>query len=211
MRAKEGRMTQQWVETWLAEIESSADEKRLKLNTLQADQCLAKIGELEQKLADVEALATEEQMLIEKYRQAESDRITKRIQWLAASLEAFMREHNKAVGDKSLQLPHGQLKIRQQKDRIIVENVELLMPTASKHNLVRVIPESFEIDQLKLMRYVKVTGDVPNGTKLIEGDTKFSYTTIKGVNDERIERQAEVGASVGAERKGEVVEESHPR
>jgi hypothetical protein len=130
-------MTNQWVENWLAEIEATSEENRLELNRLQADQCLAKIGELEQKLVDVESLAAEEQMLIEKYRKAESDRITKRIRWLAASLEAFMREHNKVAGDKSLQLPHGQLKIRQQRDRIIVENAELLMPTASKHRLVR--------------------------------------------------------------------------
>ena len=204
-------MTNQWVETWLAEIESNSEEKRLQLNRLQADQCLAKIGELEQKLAEVESLAAEEQQLIEKYRQAESERITKRIQWLAASLEAFMREHNKAVGDKSLQLPHGQLKLRQQKDRVLVENVELLMPTASAHNLVRVIPESFEIDQVKLMRYVKASGENPTGTRLMEGDAKFSYTTIKGVNDERIERQAEIGASVGSERTSQAVEEPNPR
>ncbi len=145
LRNVEGRMTNQWVETWLAEIESSSEERRLQLNTLQADQCLAKIAELEQKLVDVESLAAKEQILIEKYRQAESDRITKRIHWLAVSLEAFMREHDKAVGDKSLQLPHCQLKLRQQRDRIIIENAELLMPTASKHNLVRVIPESYQL------------------------------------------------------------------
>jgi hypothetical protein len=205
-------MTNQWVKNWLAEIESSSEEKRLELTRLQADQCLAKIGELELKLADVESLAAEEQMLIEKYRQAESDRIMKRIQWLAVSLEAFMREHNKAVGDKSLQLPHGQLKLRQQRDRIVVENAELLMPTASKLKLVRVIPESFEIDQLKLIRYVKSTGEIPAGTKLIEGDTKFSYTTIKGAENERTERQqAEVGIESGSERTSQAVEESDTR
>jgi hypothetical protein len=205
-------MTNQWVENWLAEIESTSEEKRLQLNRLQADQCLATIAELEQKLADVESLAAEEQMLIEKYRQAESDRITKRIRWLAASLEAFMREHNKAVGDKSLQLPHGQLKLRQQKDRVLVENVELLMPTASAHNLVRIVPESYVIDQMKLLRYVKTTGEIPAGTRLVEGDTKFSYITIKGVNDERTERQqTEVGVESGAERTSQAVEEPNPR
>lgn len=200
-------MTNQWVDAWLAEIEASSEEKRLELNRLQADQCLSKIGELEQKLADVESLAAEEQQLIEKYRHAESERITKRIQWLAASLEAFMREHNKAVGDKSLPLPHGQLKLRQQRDRILVESVELLMPIASKHNLVRIVPESYEIDQMKLMRYVKATGQIPEGARLLEGDTKFSYTTIKGGNDERIERQAEAGTELGAERASEAIEE----
>jgi hypothetical protein len=161
----------------------------------------------------VESLAAEEQILIEKYRQAESDRITKRIQWLAVSLEAFMREHNKAVGDKSLQLPHGQLKLRQQRDRIIVENAELLMPTASKLNLVRVIPESYVIDQMKLMGYVKATGEIPDGARLVEGDTKFSYTTIKGGDNERNERDqtTEIGTEPGAERESQAVEEPNPR
>jgi hypothetical protein len=50
----------QWVNEWLAEIEEKESQEQFKLSSLQADQCLQKISELEAKLNDVEALAVED-------------------------------------------------------------------------------------------------------------------------------------------------------
>jgi hypothetical protein len=69
----------QWVDEWLAEIEEKETQERLNLSKLQADQCLQKIAEIEANLYDVEALAAEEQLLIERYRQTESDRIMEKV------------------------------------------------------------------------------------------------------------------------------------
>jgi len=196
----------QWVDEWLAEIEQKEVQDQFRLSSLQADQCLQKIAELEAKLNDVESLATEEQLLIERYRQTESDRIMKKVSYLSAQLEFFMRDHNAKTNDKSLALVHGQLKLRQQRDKLEIENIEQLMPVASAKGLLRVVPEAFEIDLPKLNKYVKASGDVPPGVKVISGDTKFSYITIKGGNHVEQRESAQVGIESGAESAGDALE-----
>lgn len=200
-------MTNTFIDELLADVEAQEVGQRIELTRVQADLCLRKIRDLEGQLSEVERLAQEEQMLIEQYRQSENDRLTRKITWLAVQIEAFMREHNRLTGDKSLNLVSGQLKLRQQRDKVIVEDPEQAMPAAMKQGLVRVVPESFEIDAAKLLRHTKTTGEILPGTKLVEGDTKFTYITNKGGNNERHERQqAEAGTESGTERESEAVE-----
>jgi hypothetical protein len=93
----------------------------------------------------------------------------------------------------------------------VVENAELAMQAAMKQGLVRVVPESFEIDATKLLRHTKTTGEIILGTKLVEGDTKFSYITIKGGNDVEQRESSQTGTESGTERESDVVEESNTR
>jgi phage host-nuclease inhibitor protein Gam len=116
-----------------------------------------------------------------------------------------MRDHNAKTKDKSLALVHGQLKLRQQRDKLEIESLEQLMPVASAKGLLRVVPEAFEIDMPKLNKYVKASGDVP-GVRIIPGDTKFSYSTIKGGNNVEQRQSSEAGIEPGPESTGDALE-----
>jgi hypothetical protein len=73
-------------------------------------------------------------------------------------------------------LVHGQLKLRQQRDKLEIENIEQLMPVASAKGLLRVVPEAFEIDLPKLNKYVKA--ETFNGSACVRRSFYFSFYTI---------------------------------
>jgi hypothetical protein len=165
-----------FIDELLAEAEVKEKEERLEMSKLRADQVLAALSVLEQKAAEVNSLADDGTKLIEEFRQSGLQKLEKKASWLEWNLEQFIR----STDEKTINLPHGTLKLRLGRDKVQIADVEKFMKAAPSKNLLRTVPESFEPDMQKVLSYLKQNGHLP-GVLLIPAQTKFSYIT-KGNN-----------------------------
>jgi phage host-nuclease inhibitor protein Gam len=186
-----------FIDELLAEAEVADAKRLIEVNKLRADQLLMALTVLEDKANDINTLVDSEVALFEEYRTAEIAKLDKKMSWLAWNLEQYI----KATGEKTVALPHGELKLRKGKDKIEITDMEKFLKAAEKHGLLRAVPESFEPDMRAVAEYTKVKGLSPAGTVIIPGDTKFTFKTkgaTNGSSDIDKREQAEVGT--GSER-----------
>ena len=168
-----------FIEELLLQAEQADQERKIEMDRLRADQILAAIGTLEEGMAGVNDLCDKELKLIEEYRANEMARVDKKRSWLVFNLEGFMR----SSGEKTLNLPHGRLKLRKGKDRIAVVAMEQFLKVGQKLGLLRKVPESVTPDLQAILNHVHSTGEIPPGIQVIPADVKFTYST-NGSNDE---------------------------
>ena len=178
-----------FIEELLLQAEQADQEKRIEMDRLRADQILAAISKLEEGMADVNDLCDKELKLIEEYRANELARLDKKRTWLVSNLEGFMR----SSGDKTLNLPHGQLKLRKGRDRIAVVAMDQFLKVGQKLGLLRKVPESVTPDLHAILNHVKRTGDIPAGVEVIPADVKFTYSTNGGKDDSERQRDETEG------------------
>ena len=167
-------MAPHFIEELLLEAERRTEQERIEVDRLRADQMLAGIAEIERQMADVIALVTAEAQLLEQYRISELSRLEKKLSWLTFNLDGFMR----STGEKTLRLPHGLLRLRKGRDRIVVSDMKAFLAIAGQRGLLKQVPELFLPDMKAVADYHKRTGGaLPDGCELVKGDTKFSYST----------------------------------
>jgi phage host-nuclease inhibitor protein Gam len=137
-----------FIEELLEEAEVREKEYQKEMDKLKADQMLAAVEKIESQMNDVIELAEEEIRLIEDYRKSELEKLEKKRSWLAFNLEGYIR----SSGDKTITLPHGQIKLRQGRQKVQVIDMDKFLKAGERLNLLRKIPESYEPD---------LTGDIP--------------------------------------------------
>ncbi len=167
----------------LAEVEEKEQQVKLNLDRLKADQLLMAVEKLDAQIADVAKLADDEIKLIEQYRQSEVERIEKKRSWLLFNLEGFARQQMEQTGDKTIRLPHATLSLRKGRDKVEIQDMDVFLRVAPRLGFLRTTPEKHEPDMTALAAYVKRTGEIPIGTKLIPGTVNFSYTLTNGGNN----------------------------
>ncbi len=185
---------------FIDELLADQEQKELALNKLRADQVLMAVSVLERHADEVNKLADDEIKIIEEYRQSELQKIEKKASWLVASLEAFMRSSN----EKTMNLPHGTMKLRMGRDKIVILDQKQFTQYAASRGLLRSIPESFEPDLAKIHDYIQRTRTVPDGVQRIPAKTKFSYTTLKGQNGDAEQSEVRAEAERGSQAEAEV-------
>jgi hypothetical protein len=162
-----------FIDELLAEAEVADAKRLIEVSKFRADQLLMAISVLEEKTSEINTLVDSEVALFEDFRTAEISKLDKKVSWLVWNLEHFMKN----IGEKTLALPHGELKLRKGKDKIEIADMEKFLKAAEKHGLLRAVPESFEPDMRAVAAYTKSTGISPSGTVIIPGSDKFTYTT----------------------------------
>jgi len=175
-----------FIEELLLQAEQADAEKQIEMDRLRADQILGAVAKLEEEMFDVNELCEKEIKLIEEYRTKEIARLDKKRSWLVWNLEGFMR----SSGEKTLNLPHGRLKLRKGRDRVAIIAMEQFLKIGQKLGLVRKIPESVAPDLQAILNHVRTTGEVPPGIEVIPADVKFTYSTTKGQDDEQRETES---------------------
>jgi len=146
------------------------------MDKLKADQMLAAIEKLDEQMNEVIELADEEIKLIEEYRKQELEKLDKKRSWLTFNLEGYIR----STGEKTITLPHGQIKLRQGRQKVQVIDMDKFLKVGDKLNLLRKIPESLEPDISAIHQHIKRTGEIPRGVEVFQGETKFSYSLTRG-------------------------------
>lgn len=174
-----------FIDELLAEAEEAEEQRRLELDKVRADQLLSAITVLQQQAEEIETIADREVELIEHYRNTELAKANKKIGWLAWNLEQFIRN----TGDKTIRLPHGEIKLRLGRDKVQVPDPDSFVSDPVHKDLIRVVPESKQPDLVAIMDRVKKTGEVPTGVEFIPAEIKFHFNTITRSNNHGKERQ----------------------
>ncbi len=165
-----------FIDEILLEAEKADEQRRLEMDKVRADYTLKAIQVLETQVDEVNKIADEEIRLIEEYRQAEAERLNKKVRWLAWNLEQFMR----STDLKTLKLPHGVLKVRLGRDKVEIMDLQKFIDDQSNQQFLKVIPESYQPNLTAILEYIKQSGHLPDGVNMIPAETKFHYSTING-------------------------------
>jgi len=171
--------------SWLQELVDQTEERDqhhlLEMNKLRADQALAAIAVIEEQIAETEQIAQQEIDLITRWREAETAKQQKKINWLSFNLEKFIR----GTGDSTINLAHGSIKVRKSRDKIEIVDLKKFNEIGQRHGLLRHINASDEPDMNAIRAFIKVNGGKPPlGVILTPGQPSFSYSTIiKGEQD----------------------------
>jgi len=190
-----------WLQELLDQAEIADKNKLLAMNKLRADQALATIAIIEEKITEIEQIAQQEIDLVKSWAEEESRKQQNKINWLSFNLEKFL----KSTCDSTISLAHGSIKFRKSRDKIEIVDLQKFSVIGQRHGLLRHVDAKDEPDMNALRAFIKLNGGKPcAGVILTPGQPTFSYsTTKKGINDEHEQREAEAGDN-GAEQAGEV-------
>jgi hypothetical protein len=95
------------------------------------------------------------------------------------------------MSEKTIRLPHGTLKLRKGRDKVIITAMDAFLTVAHKLGFLKKIPEAYNPDNQAILAYVKTTGEIPPGVEFIPADNKFSYSTNGEKKDDNEQQQAE--------------------
>ena len=154
-----------------------ADQKNLlEMNKLRADQALAAIAVIEDKIAEIEQIAQQEIDLITSWKEAETRSSRTKSTGLSFNLEKYIR----STGDSTINLAHGTIKIRKSRDKIEIVDLQKFSVIGQRHGLLRHIDAKDEPDMNAIRAFIKLNGGKPPlGVILTPGQPTFSYTTNK--------------------------------
>jgi hypothetical protein len=189
----------------LAEVEDKEEKRKLELDRLRADQLLTAIGTLEIRAGEINELADNEVKLIEEYRETEITKVQKKISWLSWNLHQFIN----SSGEKTINLPHGVLKLRLGRDKVTITELQQFLDVPSNQKYLKIIPESYEPDIQAIHEHIKATGHIPDGADFRPAENKFSYKTIRSNDSGKYKQQSadEVGVGIESTDKITVAEE----
>jgi phage host-nuclease inhibitor protein Gam len=177
-----------WLQELLDAEEVNEEKQKLEMSKILADRALAAIAVLESKINEVNEIAEKEITLIQQWNISELSKLQKKIDWLVWNLSNYMT----TLGEKTVSLPHGQLKMRIGRDKVEVIDLQKFLPMGQRLGLVRTIAAKIEPDLNAIANYIKLNGNKPPvGVMLTPAQTKFSYKTTKGVNDGTSQRNDE--------------------
>ncbi|MCX6170165.1 MAG: host-nuclease inhibitor Gam family protein [Ignavibacteriales bacterium] len=167
--------------TFLEDLIKEAEEKEELRTQAFYDLLLLEISKLQDQIANNFYEAEKEIELINRFILSKNSTIQNKVDWLEKKLEAYIREK----GEKTLEMPHGTLKMHKKPDRIEIADLDLFLKHAKKE-MLSVIPEQIKPDLTKIKSFMK-TNFPPKGVKIIEGETEFSYKLRK--DDENVRPQ----------------------
>src|ERR1700690_1460618 len=91
-----------WLQELLDDSEATDNKRLLEMNKLRADQALAAIGVIEDKIAEIEQIAQGEIDLITSWKESETTKLQNKTDWLSFNLEKFIG----STGDSTVTLAH---------------------------------------------------------------------------------------------------------
>jgi hypothetical protein len=191
-----------WLQELLDDTEAADQKHLLEMNKLRADQALSAIAVIEDKIAEIEQIAQQEIDLVTRWKEAETTKLQNKINWLSFNLEKFIR----GTGDSSINLAHGVIKMRKNRDKLDIIDLQKFIPIGQRLGLLRRIEEKFEPDLNAIRAYLKTNGNrPPSYVILTPGQPTFSYTTNRkgSANGESERSETETGDN-GTEQTGKV-------
>lgn len=144
---------------------------------VQADYQIQRIARLRRKQEQITATVTRQMEQLQVYLEIHLTRFQKEIDWRAGPLEIYARDaHRRSKGKiKSLDLPHGKLKLRAQREKVECDEPKILAwcddHAEEAQNFIDIIRR---INKSNLQKYVKGTGEVPDGVAIVPpGEPNF--------------------------------------
>lgn len=160
---------QQQAKSFIDELLEEAEQKEKQEVEAYLDMAIREISELELAIERTNDIAEKDIELIKRWAANENLRRSERIEMLKSKLDSYIRSTEK----KTINLPHGTLKLRRKPDKVEVTDLELFIKNATKE-MVTVVPEQIKPSLPAIKKWIKMTGKIPEGVKLIEGEVEFS-------------------------------------
>ena len=160
----------------LTETDSFIDDLLAEAEVKEADEALAyydlvvkEIARLETEIAEVNSNTDREVQIIKAWALDRNVKFHDRIEFLKLKLETYIR----AEGKKTIDLPHGTLKLRQNPDKVEVTDLEAFLAVANK-DMVTIKPEEIKPSLNGIKKYITMTTKVPDGVLVKEGEITFT-------------------------------------
>lgn len=183
-------MVEEENKNFLDELLEEAEAREITLHLAHVDLVLAEICNLEKQVADNFEQTEQEKKILDEWTLRKNSKLQDRIDWMAKKLELFMRNQDDTV--KTIDLPNGKLLRRKQPDKIEIVDLEKFMLSANSY-MLSVVPEIVKPDLKKVMATYKRNLILPEGTRLIVGEEKFSIK-LKNNKEEEDGEPSEAGA-----------------
>lgn len=156
---------------FIDELIAEAELKDENRTLAYYDLLVMEVAKLENQIASNFAESNKEVEIIKEWSLKKNSVIQERINFIKLKLESYIRE----CKEKTIHLPHGQLKIRKMPDKVEIFDMNTFLANANSQ-MLSVVPESLKPDLTKIKSYMKLSTKIPDGVKLIEGEDKFILT-----------------------------------
>ena len=156
-----------FIDELIAEAEANEDKQTLAYY----DILVTEVSRLEAEIAQNFLNADEETEIIKQWALKRNSGLREKADFLKLKLEAFIREE----GKKTIDLPHGILKIRKMPDKVEISDMKLFLDNANQ-DVITIVPETIKPDLTKIKSYIKISGRVPQGVSVLEGKDEFKLT-----------------------------------
>jgi hypothetical protein len=156
---------------FLDELLAEAEVKEEKQTAAYYDLLILEVSKLEAEIVNNFEEAKKEVEIINEWTLNKNAAIQERTNFIRLKLENYIR----GEGKKTISLPHGELKIRKQPDKVEIADMQLFLAKANDQMLT-VVPETVKPDLTKIKAFIKRTTKIPEGVTLIEGAEQFKLT-----------------------------------
>ena len=175
--------------TFMEELLQESEIKEEQQTEAYFDLLLLQIQQLQDKMAHIFGEAEKEVSIINQWALNKNHALQVKIEWIEKKLEAFIRERKV----KTMDLPHGVLKLHKKQDKVEITDMELFLKNAPSE-VMTVIPEQIKPDLTVLKKFLKSSFKPLPGTMVTAGKEEFSYK-LNNRKEEEDGRQEEVGAT----------------
>ena len=171
---------------FLEELIKEAENNEVKQTLAYYDLLMLELQKLQSEIENNFSEAEHEINIIKQWSLLRNSKFNGKIEWIEKKLEAYIREENK----KTIEMPHGILKMHKKPDKVEISDLELFLKHA-KPEMLTVVPEQIKPDMNKIKAYMKIR-QKPLGITVTEGKEEFSYKIRK---EEENAGEKEAGAS----------------
>ncbi len=165
---------------FIEQLLRDAEEKEKKLTQANYDLLLVEIGKLNGEIKKNFDEADKEIEIIKSWALVKNSKLQEKIEYLERKLEAYIREE----GLKTIDLPHGVLKMYKKQDKVEITDMETFLKSATSE-IVSVVPETIRPDLNKIKSFIKTCRKIPAGITLIEGKESFTYKLKNGKEENK--------------------------
>lgn len=158
-------------DNFLDELLLEAEQKEEQRTSAYYDLLIMEVNNLETEIANNFSEAEKEVQIINEWALKRNSIIQEKANLLKLKLESYIRQE----GKKTIELPHGTLKIRKMPDKVEITDMELFLSKANSQ-MVNVIPESVKPDLTKIKSFIKMSTKIPDGVTLVEGKEEFKLS-----------------------------------
>lgn len=153
-------------------------------NPAQVDYQIQKIARFKAKQEEIKAFAKRQIEDAQNWMEGRLKTLQDQIDWFSSPLEVYIRGlHRKTEGkQKSLDLPHGKLKLIKQSDKFEYDEEAIFGWLKDRPDLsAQVVGSKLFILKDKLKKWVKDTGETPDGVTITPAEEPKFFIDIKGV------------------------------
>lgn len=138
-----------------------------------ANKYLYVIAKLRNEIEDVKKVGQDQIESAQAYIDRQSNKREKTIDFLSERLHLFMMGQDQ----KTISLPNGDLKMRAKQDKVHIPDQTVVIEWAEKTGTTSILNHKTTVFLAEVKRYIKETGDIPDGVEVESQEPSFSVVT----------------------------------